>query len=255
SDCYNLQRRNIDLDLVNHEILCPSFQLICDCIFCKIVLAPLTRMRSYNLVAQVQPHAMLHYSQRATKGGFLIGETSGISDTAQGYPKTPGIWTKEQVDAWRPVMDAVHEKGGVFFANFSMLGEFPTMVQPNGQPPISCTDKMIRTEFQLYGYECSAPRRLLIEEIPQVINDYRIAAKNAIEAGFDGVEIHGANGYLIDQFMKDQVNDRIDEYGGSLENRCCFALEVVKAVAEEIGAEKVGIWLSPFADYNIDHIL
>ncbi|PSS31182.1 12-oxophytodienoate reductase 2, N-terminally processed like [Actinidia chinensis var. chinensis] len=215
----------------------------------RIVLAPLTRMRSYNFVAQ--PHAMLYYSQRATKGGFLIGETSGISDTAQGYPKTPGIWTKEQVEAWRPVVDAVHEKGGVFFCQLFHAGRVSNYgYQPNGQPPISCTDKMIRSEFQLYGDECSAPRRLLIEEIPKVINDYRIAAKNAIEAGFDGVEIHGANGYLIDQFMKDQVNDRIDEYGGSLENRCRFALEVVKAVAEEIGAEKVGIRLSPFADYN-----
>ncbi|XP_075651345.1 12-oxophytodienoate reductase 1-like isoform X2 [Castanea sativa] len=159
----------------------------------RIVLAPLTRSRSYNFVAQ--PHAVLYYSQRTTKGGFLIGEASGISDTAQGGPNTPGIWTREQVEAWKPIVRAVHEKGGIFFCQLWHAGR---------------------------------------------ASDYC----------FDGVEIHGANGYLLDQFLKDQVNDRTDEYGGSLENRCRFPLEVVEAVADEIGANKVGIRLSPFADYN-----
>ncbi|KAJ4831965.1 putative 12-oxophytodienoate reductase 11 [Turnera subulata] len=201
----------------------------------RVVLAPLTRQRSFNNVPQ--PHAILYYSQRTSKGGLLIAEATGVSDTAQGYPNTPGIWTKEQVEAWKPIVDAVHAKGGF---------------QPNGQAPISCTDKLLAPQVRSNGIdvaEFSPPRRLRTDEIPQVVNDFRIAARNAIEAGFDGVEIHGAHGYLIDQFLKDQVNDRTDQYGGSLENRCRFALEVVEAVVNEIGADNVGIRLSPYANY------
>ncbi|CAK9178310.1 unnamed protein product [Ilex paraguariensis] len=218
----------------------------------RIVLAPLSRLRSYNFLAQ--PHAILYYSQRTTKGGFMIGEASGISETAQGYPNTPGIWTREQVEAWKPIVDAVHKKGGIFFCQLWHAGRVSNYsFQPNGQPPISCTDKPIQSEFDIGGSggaDFSPPQRLTVEQISQVINDFKIAAKNAIEAGFDGVEIHGANGYLLDQFMKDQVNDRRDEYGGSLENRCRFPLEVVEAVANEIGADRVGIRLSPYANYN-----
>ncbi|XP_077231752.1 12-oxophytodienoate reductase 2-like isoform X2 [Tasmannia lanceolata] len=158
----------------------------------RVVLAPLTRQRSYGNVPQ--PHAIFYYSQRTTKGGLLIAEATGVSDTAQGYPETPGIWTKEQVEAWKPIVNAVHEKGGIFFCQIWHVG--------------------------------------------RVSN-----------SSFDGVEIHGAHGYLIDQFMKDHVNDRTDQYGGSLENRCRFALEVVEAVANEIGAHRLGIRLSPFASF------
>ncbi|XP_022751840.1 12-oxophytodienoate reductase 2-like [Durio zibethinus] len=218
----------------------------------RIVLAPMSRLRSYNFVAQ--PHAILYYSQRTTRGGFLIGEAAGISETAQGYPNTPGIWTKEQVEAWKPIVHAVHEKGGIFFCQLWHAGRASDYCfQPNGQPPISCTDKPIQAKTHIDGTTEAAfpaPRRLTIHEIKQVVNDFRKAAGNAMEAGFDGVEIHGANGYLIDQFLKDQVNDRTDEYGGSLENRCRFPLEVVKEVADEIGAYRVGVRLSPFADYN-----
>lgn len=124
--------------------------------------------------------------------------------------------------------------------------------QPNGQAPISSTDKELTPQIRANGVdvaEFSPPRRLRTDEIPLVVNDFRLAAKNAMEAGFDGIEIHGAHGYLIDQFLKDQVNDRTDKYGGSLENRCRFALEIVEAIVNEIGADKVGIRLSPFADY------
>ncbi|KAM7513986.1 hypothetical protein LguiA_003569 [Lonicera macranthoides] len=230
----------------------------------RIVLAPLSRLRSYNFTAQ--PHAILYYSQRTTKGGFLIGEASGISDTAQGYPNTPGIWTKGHIEAWRPIVNAVHEKGGIFFCQLWHAGRVSNYsYQPNGQAPISCTSNQIKVDFHIEGSGdaiFSPPRRLTIEEITQVVDDFRVAARNAIEAGkvektneveiagFDGVEIHGANGYLLDQFLKDQVNDRTDEYGGNLEKRCSFPLEVVEAVANEIGADKVGIRLSPFADYN-----
>ncbi|KAI4324224.1 hypothetical protein L6164_023778 [Bauhinia variegata] len=178
----------------------------------RVVLAPLTRQRSYNNVPQ--PLAILYYSQRTSKGGLLIAEATGISDTAQGYPDTPGLWTKEQVEAWKPIVDAVHAKGGVFFVQLWHVGRVSNPgLQPNGQAPISSTDKPL------------------------------------LKAGFDGVEIHGAHGYLIEQFLKDQVNDRTDKYGGSLENRCRFAFEIVEAVVDEIGAERVGIKLSPFQDY------
>ncbi|KAK9167768.1 hypothetical protein Scep_002959 [Stephania cephalantha] len=212
----------------------------------RIVLPPLTRNRSFNNIPQ--PHAAVYYSQRATDGGLLIAEATGVSDTAQGYPSTPGIWTKEQVEAWKPIVDAVHEKGGIFFCQIWHVGRVSTYdYQPNGQAPISCTDKGVTPGLD--GVDWSPPRRLKTEEIPLIINDFRLAARNAIEAGFDGVEIHGANGYLIDQFMKDQVNDRTDDYGGNLQNRCRFPLEIVKAVTEEIGSDKVGMRLSPFANY------
>ncbi|XP_034206136.1 12-oxophytodienoate reductase 2-like [Prunus dulcis] len=217
----------------------------------RIVLAPLTRQRSYHNIPQ--PHAILYYSQRTSQGGLLIAEASGVSDTAQGYPDMPGLWTREQVEAWKPIVDAVHAKGGVFFCQIWHAGRVSNSgFQPNGQAPISCTDKPLPPQLLTNGVdiaEYTPPRRLKKDEIPQIVNDLRLAARNAIEAGFDGVEIHGAHGYLIDQFMKDQVNDRTDEYGGSLENRCRFDLEIVEAVANEIGADKVGIRLSPFADY------
>ncbi|XP_059449670.1 12-oxophytodienoate reductase 2-like [Corylus avellana] len=213
----------------------------------RVVLAPLARMRFYGNIPQ--PHAILYYSQRTSKGGFLIAEATGVSDTALGYPNASGIWTKEQVEAWKPIVDAVHAKGGVFFCQLWHAGRVSNQdFQPNGQAPISSTDKPLTVEG-LDGAHFTPPRRLTTDEIAQIANDFRIAAKNAIEAGFDGIEIHGAHGYLIDQFMKDGVNDRIDQCGGSLENRCRFALEVVEAVANEIGADKVGIRLSPFADY------
>ncbi|CAI8606507.1 unnamed protein product [Vicia faba] len=218
----------------------------------RIVLAPLTRSRSYNFVPQ--PHAVLYYSQRTTKAAFLIGEASGVSPTAQGYPNTPGIWTREQVDAWKPIVKGVHEKGGIFFCQLWHAGRVSKHeFQAQGKPPISCTDKRLRKDIAnnaAAAHEYPPPRRLSTDEIPMIVNDFKIAAMNAMEAGFDGVEIHGANGYLLDQFLKDKVNDRDDQYGGSLENRCRFPLEVVKAVADEIGADKVGVRLSPFADYN-----
>ncbi|TXG53352.1 hypothetical protein EZV62_022521 [Acer yangbiense] len=166
----------------------------------------------------------------------------------------PGVWRKEQVEAWKPVVDAVHAKGGIFFCQLWHAGRVSNRdVQPNGEAPISCTDKTILKPQLLSGGndagQFTPPRRLRAEEIPHIVNDFRIAARNAIEAGFDGVEIHGANGYLIDQFLKDEVNDRTDQYGGSLENRCRFALEIVEATCKEIGAYRVGIRLSPFADY------
>lgn len=213
----------------------------------RVVLAPLTRMRSYNNVPQ--PHAVLYYSQRTSPGGLLISEATGVSDTAQGLVHTPGIWRKEQVEAWKPIVNAVHAKGGVFFCQIWHVGRVSSPVfQPNGQAPISSTDKPLK-QNGIEEAQVTPPRRLRTDEIPHIVNDFRVAARNAIKAGFDGVEIHGAHGYLLEQFIKDKVNDRSDGYGGSLENRCRFALEVVEAVVKEIGAERVGVRLSPFTEH------
>ncbi|MED6171708.1 12-oxophytodienoate reductase 1, variant 2 [Stylosanthes scabra] len=164
------------------------------------------------------------------------------------YPNIPGIWTKEQVQAWKPIVDAVHAKGAIFFCQIAHVGRVhDPEYQPNGQDLISSTDKPLSNGISVAQFK--PPRRLRTEEIPHVVNDFRLAARNAIEAGFDGVEIHGAHGFLLEQFMKDKANDRPDEYGGSLENRCRFTLEVVEAIVNEIGAERVGVRLSPYADY------
>lgn len=220
----------------------------------RVVLAPLTRCRSYGNVPG--PHNAAYYAQRAARGALLVAEASAVSETARGYPDVPGIWSAEQVGAWRHVVDAVHAKGAVFFCQIWHTGRVsPTEFQPNGQAPISSTDKQVTPQVSHDGQvlEFAPPRRLKTEEIPNIVDDFRIAARNAIEAGFDGVEIHGANGYLIDQFMKDSVNDRSDAYGGSIENRCRFAAEVITAVAGEIGAHRLGVRLSPFADYMDCH--
>ncbi|CAA6660227.1 unnamed protein product [Spirodela intermedia] len=222
----------------------------------RVVLAPMTRQRSYGNVPQ--PHAALYYSQRTTKGGLLITEATGVSDTAQGYKDTPGIWTQEHVEAWKPIVEAVHEKGDSSSARFGTSEGFPTTGQLSGRFPTQRTGPHLlhrqagggrgdRAGCVPHGF--LPPRRLKVEEIPSIVNDFRLAARNAIEAGFDGVEIHGANGYLIEQFLMDHVNDRTDEYGGSLENRSRFALEIVDAVVGEIGADRVGFRLSPFSDY------
>ncbi|CAI9786166.1 unnamed protein product [Fraxinus pennsylvanica] len=146
----------------------------------RIVLAPLTRSRSYNNVPQ--RHAALYYSQRATNGGFLITEATAVSNTALGYPNTPGIWTKEHVEAWKPIVDAVHEKGSIFFLQIWHAGRASnTGFQPNGQDPASCTDKAITPGRE--GGDWSPPRRLRTDEIPSFVNDFRLAARNAIEAG------------------------------------------------------------------------
>ncbi|KAJ0972207.1 hypothetical protein J5N97_020166 [Dioscorea zingiberensis] len=149
----------------------------------RVVLAPLTRQRSYGNVPQ--PHAVLYYSQRATHGGLIISEATGISDTAQGFPETPGIWTKDQVEAWKPIVKGVHDKGGVFFCQLWHVGRVSNNgFQPKGEPPISSTDKPVvsKTREEVDITEFSPPRRLKTDEIPHIVNDFRLAARNAIEA-------------------------------------------------------------------------
>ncbi|PKA47981.1 12-oxophytodienoate reductase 1 [Apostasia shenzhenica] len=207
----------------------------------RVVLAPLTRTRSYGNVPQ--PHAVLFYSQRATRGGLLISEATGVLLQLKGIQELQGYGPKSR---W---------KHGSLSSMLFMRREESSSVkfrtyQPNGEAPISSTDKPIPPQIHLDGTveEYSAPRQLRPDEIPLVVNDFRLAARNAVEAGFDGVEIHAAHGYLLEQFMKDGANDRTDDYGGSLENRCRFVLEIVDAVAGVIGPGRVGIRLSPFAD-------
>ncbi|MCO5575576.1 hypothetical protein L7F22_029378 [Adiantum nelumboides] len=174
----------------------------------------------------------------------------GHLELSHRYPHMPGVWTQEQVEAWKPIVKAVHDKGTFFFLQIWHGGRVSnTAYHPGGQLPVSSTTKRVSGTLVMpsgtESGEYSEPRALKTEEIPFIVNDFRMAARNAIVAGFDGVEIHGAHGYLLDQFMKDGVNDRTDHYGGSLENRCRFPLEVVEAV-KEIGPERVGIRLSPF---------
>ncbi|PRW44569.1 12-oxophytodienoic acid reductase [Chlorella sorokiniana] len=220
----------------------------------RIVYAPLTRCRAFNNIPQ--PNAAVYYSQRATPGGLMISEGTIISERGFGYPCTPGIFTEEQVAGWKPVVKAVKDKGAAFFCQIWHVGRAShPHYQPNEELPISSSTLPITDGNQCFSLKTMqledypAPRQLDASELPAIVDQYRQAARNAIEAGFDGVEIHGANGYLIDQFLKDGINQRTDAYGGSVENRCRFALEVVDAVVKEIGAEKTGIRLSPFGGF------
>ncbi|KAH7854739.1 hypothetical protein Vadar_017272 [Vaccinium darrowii] len=219
----------------------------------RVVLAPMTRCRALN---EIPNEALVeYYTQRSTPGGFLITEGTLISSTAAGFPHCPGIYTKEQVEAWKKVVDAVHAKGAIIFCQLWHVGRASHQVyQPGGAAPISSTSKPIskRGRIILPGGTTDfypKPRPLKTSEIPEVVAHYRQAALNAIEAGFDGIEIHGAHGYLIDQFLKDGINDRTDEYGGSLSNRCKFIIQVLQAVVSAIGTDRVGIRISPAIDH------
>ncbi|WOL20200.1 12-oxophytodienoate reductase 7 [Canna indica] len=220
----------------------------------RVVLAPMTRCRALNGIPRAAH--VEYYTQRATDGGFLITEGTVISPTGAGFPHVPGIYSREQIDAWKKVVDAVHAKGSIIFCQLWHVGRASNQVyQPGGTAaPISSTDKPISDRWKIllpngkYG-SYSKPRRLPTSQIPEIVQHYRQAALNAIEAGFDGIEIHGAHGYLIDQFLKDGINDRTDAYGGSLPNRCRFLDEVTRAVASAVGPSRVGVRVSPAIDH------
>ena len=212
----------------------------------RIIMAPLTRRRAAKGFLATEMMAR-YYALRAS-AGLIIAEATMIHRTGLGYPDTPGIWNAEQVEAWKPVTGIVHEKGGRIFLQLWHVGRYShPLLQENNALPISSSNEKIDGVINTYeGYkEHVAPRALELEEIPQVIEWYAMAARNAVDAGFDGVEIHGANSYLIDQFLQDGVNKRTDRYGGAIENRVRFGLEVVEAVVAEIGNRKTGIRLSP----------
>jgi N-ethylmaleimide reductase len=220
----------------------------------RVVMAPLTRLRSRQPGNIPQEMNAVYYGQRATKGGLQIAEATDISPTAVGYPGAPGIWTDEQVAGWKLVTDAVHAKGGYIFDQIWHTGRIShSSMQPNGQVPfapsaIAASGKHFSASFQSVDFE--TPRALETNEIAGLVADFRKAAENAKKAGFDGVEVHGANGYLIGQFLHDGSNQRTDQYGGSIENRARFLLEVVDAVVQVWGADRVGVRLSPWGKNN-----
>ncbi|PZU99948.1 MAG: alkene reductase [Pseudanabaena sp.] len=217
----------------------------------RIVMAPLTRNRA---ATGYVPHALnaLHYGQRAS-AGLLITEASQVCPEGMGYPNTPGIYSAEQVAGWKLVTEAVHAKGGKIFLQLWHVGRISHPdLQPNGQLPVAPSAIAPEGEASTYtGMKpFVTPRALELSEIPQIIEQYRLGAKNALEAGFDGVEIHSANGYLLDQFLQDNTNHRDDIYGGSVENRARLLLEVTEAVVEVWGGDRVGVRLSPSGTFN-----
>ncbi len=220
----------------------------------RMVMAPLTRDRAIPGADAPQALNAEYYAQRAG-AGLIISEATQSSPTAKGYAWTPGIYSQEQVAGWKLVTDAIHAQGGKIFAQLWHVGRIShPSLQPNNAAPVA--PSAIAPKGQSTFIETGAfapigtPRALELSEIAGVIDDYRKATQNAMRAGFDGVEIHAANGYLIQQFLSDGSNHRTDHYGGSINNRLRFALEVIEAVSAEIGADRTGIRLSPVTPVN-----
>ena len=221
-----------------------------------VVLAPLTRMRAARPSLAPRPLNAEYYAQRATPGGLLIAEASPVMATGFGNPGVPGIYSEQQIAGWREVVDAVHAKGSVIFLQLWHVGRVShSSFQPRGVLPVAPSAVPIPADLKtstadgkVVSYE--TPRALETSEIPGVIDAYRQGAANALKAGFDGVEVHGANGYLIEQFLQSHTNLRTDRYGGSIENRTRFLMEVTKAVIDVWGADRVGVRLSPYGVAN-----
>lgn len=217
----------------------------------RIAMAPMTRSRATQN-GVVQDMTVVYYHQRAT-AGLLITEGINISEQAIGSPHTPGIYNQEQIDAWKKVTEKVHEDGGVIYAQLWHTGRVGHSSAKNGALPVSASAIPIygQQHFTMQGPQAyETPVELTSDGIQQVIEDYKQAALNAIEAGFDGVELHGAFGYLPNQFLLDGSNKRMDEYGGSIENRSRFVLEVMEGLVSAVGVDKAGIKLSPSSLYN-----
>ena len=215
----------------------------------RVVMAPLTRCRAMH--GTDVPHELNaeYYAQRAD-AGLIISEATQISPVGKGYAWTPGIYSPEQIDGWRLVTDAVHARGGAIFAQLWHVGRVShPSIQPGSEVPVAPSaikPKNLKTFIEDGGFsEVGTPRTLLLEEIEATVVAYQQAAENAIKAGFDGVEIHAANGYLIQQFMSDCSNHRKDAYGGSVNKRLRFVNEVVEAIVSSIGASRTAIRLSP----------
>jgi 2,4-dienoyl-CoA reductase-like NADH-dependent reductase (Old Yellow Enzyme family) len=211
----------------------------------RILMAPLTRGRATR---EHVPTALMatYYSQRAG-AGLILTEATGISRQGLGWPYAPGLWTEAQVEGWKPVTEKVHDAGGRIFAQLWHMGRLVHSSFLGGAQPVSAS--ATQAPAKAHTYEGRQPydeaRALRLDEIPGVIGDYVQAARNAMAAGFDGVQIHGANGYLIDQFLRDGTNARDDAYGGPVENRIRLLVEVTRAVADEVGAGRTAVRLSP----------
>ena len=207
----------------------------------RIIMAPLTRCRAENNIPTETNR--IYYQQRAS-AGLIITEGTQISPQGAGYPNTPGIYNRQQVKAWKRITEAVHAKGGRIFLQLWHVGRvsYPG-IQPNGEPPVA--PSAIKAEGDYVQ-----PRVLEVYDIDDIVLDYKDAAENALAAGFDGVEVHGANGYLIDQFLRDATNKREDRYGGDYKNRSRFLFDVLQAVIRVWGSDRVGLRLSPTNSFN-----
>ncbi|WP_213864628.1 alkene reductase [Vibrio crassostreae] len=223
----------------------------------RIVMPPMTRSRATQPGNSANEMMAAYYAQRAS-AGLIVAEGTQISPLGQGYAWTPGIYSDEQIAGWKKVTDAVHEKGGVIFAQLWHVGRVTHPDNIGGEQPISSSaikaenvKVFIDNGTDEPGFvDVVEPREMTKEDIKEVVEQYRQAALNAIEAGFDGIELHAANGYLINQFIDSEANNRTDEYGGSIENRLRFLGEVVEAMVEAIGADRVGVRLAPFTSLN-----
>ncbi|CAK2167094.1 N-ethylmaleimide reductase [Vibrio crassostreae] len=223
----------------------------------RIVMPPMTRSRATQPGNSANDMMAAYYAQRAS-AGLIIAEGTQISPMGQGYAWTPGIYSDEQIAGWKKVTDAVHEKGGVIFAQLWHVGRVTHPDNIGGEQPISSSaikaenvKVFIDNGTDEPGFvDVVEPREMTKEDIKEVVEQYRQAALNVIEAGFDGIELHAANGYLINQFIDSEANNRTDEYGGSTENRLRFLGEVVEAMVEAIGADRVGVRLAPFTSLN-----
>jgi len=221
----------------------------------RVAMAPLTRNRSPGAVPN--DLNVEYYRQRAS-AGLIISEGTAITHQAQGYADVPGLYRPEAIEGWKKVTDAVHAAGGKIVTQLWHVGRIShTSLQPDGGAPVAPSAIAAKSKTYVLNadgtgsfVETSQPRALETAEIPGILEDYRKAARAAIEAGFDGVEIHAANGYLLEQFMRSSSNQRTDQYGGSVENRIRLTLEVVEAVTREIGAERTGIRISPTTPAN-----
>jgi N-ethylmaleimide reductase len=220
----------------------------------RIIMAPLTRQRAGEGNVPHELNAE-YYVQRAS-AGLIIAEATQVIPEGQGYPHTPGIHSPEQVEGWKLVTDAVHQASGRIYLQLWHVGRISHPdLQPHGALPVA--PSAIAPKGEVLTFEGMKPfvipRALETSEIPKIVEQYRLGAENALKAGFDGVEVHAANGYLIDQFLRDGTNKRTDEYGGSVENRARFLLEVTKAVIEVWGSQRVGVRLSPSGTFNDMH--
>jgi N-ethylmaleimide reductase len=218
----------------------------------RVAMAPLTRMRSDP--GDIPSELMVeYYKQRTTKGGLIISEASPVSIRGNGYAGAPGIYSDTQIAGWQRVTEAVHASGGRIFQQLWHVGRQSHVdLQPNGDAPVA--PSAIAAEGYAYSKRgevpFSMPRALALHEIPAIIEEFRSGAERALRAGFDGVEIHGANGYLPDQFLQDGTNKRTDEYGGPIENRARFMLEVTQAAISVWGADRVGVRIAPSGTYG-----
>jgi N-ethylmaleimide reductase len=216
-------------------------------------MAPLTRSRADEAAGDIPGSPMnVEYYRQRSNAGLIISEGTQVSPVGKGYMATPGIYSDAQVEGWKPITQAVHEAGSKIVAQIWHVGRVTHPNLTGGAQPIA--PSAVAAKVVAYTHagkvEAPEPRALGLDEIKDIVAEYRRGAANAIRAGFDGIELHGANGYLIDQFLRDGANKRTDEYGGSIENRARFALEVVDAVVAEIGAGRVGIRLSPVTPAN-----